>query len=913
MRDAWNGLRRVFRIVTRRTAARDVDSEIEFHLESRARDLVALGHGPSDARAVAEREFGDVIDTRSRLTAVVRRRHQRAQRADAWEALAQDVRFGARSLRRTPVFTLTVALVLALGVGANAAVFGLIDRVFLQTPAGVGTPELVRRFYYYRPSDAERPLAPANAIYDAARYPEYVAMRDAASGTAQLGTYLSPVSTDVQVGPATVSAMLSYADRGYFEVLQVQPSLGRFFAAHEDRAESAPPVAVISHSLWTQQFGGTRDVIGQHIVVGGQPYTIVGVAPPRFTGVDLDRADIWLPLGTIRTPSLFSRPWYQGSFGNFRVIARVASEHAERRATLILTAAYRASRTSPRRADTTSSVVTGPVVAALGPANRLQAESLSLRLSGVSFVLLLVACANAANMLLVRTSRRRRELAIRRALGGATIRLIRQLLIEGLLLSAIAGVATLFVALWATSALRQLLMPEIHWADASDHIRLFVFVAVTCLIAGPAAALPPTLRAVREDPAEALSSSASVQRRRRAWLRNGLLIGQAALSIVLLSGAGLFVGSLRNVSAIDLGFEARNLVTLTARYHDPARKTEVAPALEAVAAQLSMSPSVAQVATALVGPMQGAYAMPAYIPGRDSAVAIDGVQPFGTPASPGYFSTTGIKLVSGRLFDSTDRAGSPKVAVINSTMARTVWPNERAVGKCLQLVDRGAPCTSVIGVVEDTHVLGVIEKQRFMQVYLPLAQSAALELDRFGAWNRVLIVRTRDGAEQEIAAAARRATRRLLPDADVVKAAGISEVLDPELRPWRLGAMLFAILAALAASVAAVGVYGTAAFAASQRTHEMGIRIALGARRPDIIGLIVGDTFRVVVPGVLAGLALAIGLGRLLQSLLFGLSAHDPVVLTLAVVVMVGTAAVASFWPAWRASRVDPGRSLRAG
>jgi predicted permease len=908
----WIGLRRVLRIATRRRAELDVAAEIEFHLDSRTRDLIALGHDATDARAAAEREFGDVAETRSMLSAVVRRRQQRVRRADWWEALGQDMKFGARALRRSPLFTMMVVLVLALGLGANAAVFGLVDRIFLQPPAGVQTPSAVRRLYYYRPSDEIRALAPANSVYEVAMYPEYAAVREAASRDALFGTYVRPDSVEVHVGSATAPMMLSYANRGYFDVLGLRPALGRFFAPDEDRADAAPSVAVISDALWIRQFGAIRDVIGQRLAIGDRVYTIVGVTPPHFSGVDLDRAEVWIPLGAIRTPPFFSRPWYQGGLGVFRVIARVSSDDAARHITAVATSAYRRARSSFGIVDTTSRVLTGPVVAALGPADRRQAESISLRLSGVSFALLLIACANAANMLLVRATRRRRELAIRRALGISSRRLMWQLTLEGLLLSTIAGIVAACVAVWGSSALRMLLMPDIRWADARGDARLLMFVAIASVVTGPAAAFAPALRASRGDLSEALKTNSPAGRRRPAWMRSGLLVGQAALSIVLLIGAGLFVGSLRNVSAIDLGFDARGLVTVTARFRDPARKAEVAPALDAVAAQLAALPSVQQVATALVGPMHGAYVMDLYIPGRDSVPAIDGTRPFGIPASPNYFRTTGTRLLRGRLFDSTNRGSTPNVVVINATMARTVWAGDSAIGKCVKILDRSAPCATVVGIVEDTHVLDIIEKQRFMQVYVPLAQSAALEADRFGAWNRVLIVRTRDRAEQDVIAIARHATLRLLPNVDVIRVDDMRQVLDPALRPWRLDAILFGLLAALAAGVAAVGVYGVVAFSASQRTHELGVRIAVGAQRSDIVGLIVGDALRVVTLGILAGLALAIVLGRLVESLLYGLSPRNPVVLAGACAVIAAMGAFAAFWPALRASRLDPAYSLRA-
>ena len=835
-----------------------------------------------------------------------------ARLGDWFDRARQDLSYAWRGLRRSPIFTLTVVVVLALGVGANGAVVAVLDRVFLQNPGGVHAPSELRRLYFYRPDEVARALAPTNAVYEVAMYPEYLAMRDATSGDAQLATYLRPDSVDVRVASGNAPMMVSHASRSYFDVLQVRPTLGRFFDASEDRVDVASQVAVISNALWRRRFGEDPHVIGSRLVISDRVYTVIGVAAQQFSGIDLDRAEVWLPLGAIRTPPFFARPWYQGGFGAFRVVARVSSDEAARHLVAITTVAYRRARASFGIHDTTSGVRVGPVIAALGPADRLQAESISLRLSGVSFVLFLIACANAANMLLVRATRRRREFAIRRALGMSPARLTWQLIVEGLVLSTVAGVVAAFIAVWGSTMLRDLLMPQIHWADASSRERVFAFTAVASMIAGPLAALASALRACAGDSSDALKAGSHVMRRDRAWVRTALLIGQAALSVVLLVGAGLFVRSLRNVRAIDLGFDAEGLVTATALFRAPARKAEVAPALEGVASQMAALPDVQRVAMASVAPMHGAYSMSLFVPGRDSLPRVDGTSPFIIPASPEYFATLGVRLLAGRFFDSTDRASAPRVGVVGAAMARVIWPGESALGKCIKTGRRSAPCTTIVGVVEDTHVLGVIEKQRFMQLYLPLAQSADLEADRFGAWNRVLILRTHPQAEPQIVALARRGILQRLPDVDVLRVDEMSQVLDPEMRPWRLGATLFTLMGVLAALVAAVGVYGVIAFAAGQRTHEIGVRIAIGARRSDIVRLVMNEGVRILAFGIFAGLALAIVGGRLVQSLLYGVSTRDPLVLVTACAVIGVVGLLASLLPALRASRVDPTHSLRA-
>lgn len=826
--------------------------------------------------------------------------------------IRQDLSYAWRGLRRSPAFTLAVVAVLALGLGANAALFALLDRVFLEAPSGVGAPHEVRRLYYFRPNEARRAVAPTSLVYAPASYPEYAAIRDAASGNVAIAAYMRPDSVEAHVDAATVPMMVSYVTRSYFDVLHVRPALGRVFAADEDHIEVASSVAVISDALWHRQFSGDRSVLGRQVAIGDRRFTIVGIAPPDFSGIDLDRADIWLPLGAFPTPSVFSRPWYFGGMSVLCVIARFPSDDMAQRVTSIATLAYRRARGANGSVDTTSRVLTGRIVAALGPGDRGLAESISLRLSGVSLVLLLIACANAANMLLVRATRRRRELAIRRALGISATRLAWQLMIEGLLLSMIAGIVGAFVGVWGGSLLRALLMPEIRWAGAGDHARLIAFTMGACLIAGPLAALAPAVRSSRADLSDALKAGGHAVQRDRAWVRTSLLVGQAALSVLLLVGAGLFLRSLRNVRAIDLGFDPRGLITVSARFHAPARKAELAPALEQIAARISTLPSVERVAMASIAPLHGAYTEELYLPGRDSVPSIDGVAPTVIPASPEYFSTVGVRLISGRIFDSTDRASAPRVAVVSTNMARTVWPGESPLGKCIKTFKRSAPCTTVVGVVEDAHSLGLIEKHALMQLYLPLAQNLAIEANPFEAFSRVLLVRARSDADGALMTFIRRAVRQRLPDVDVLRIDDMSQVVEPEMRPWRLGATLFALMGILAAVVAAVGVYGVIAFAVSQRTHEMGVRLALGARWTDIVGLIVGEGSRVVVFGILIGVGLALALGRLLESSLYGVSAYDPLVLAGACALLGLVGIVASLLPALRASQIDPASSLRA-
>ena len=829
------------------------------------------------------------------------------------DALRQDLAYAWRGLQRSPAFTAGVALTMALGLGANAAVFTLIDRIFLRPPIGIADATAIRRFYYHVPDLSGLRVMNPSLVFEYASYGEFTTMRDAVGGGAEVVAYIQPRPADVQARTSSALAMVSYVDHDYFSSLGVRAGSGRLFTADDNRIDGGTgvTVAVVSDAFWKRAFGDNPRLGDERVKIGGRVFSIIGVTPPGFTGIDLDAVDAWLPLMAFQDPIVSNIPWYKRGFNGISVFARVRTAKAERSLAGLATVGYRRASMVAGRLDSTARVLTGPIATALGPSNRSAELQISSRLGGVAAILLLIASANVATLLLVRAARRRRETAVRRALGMTTARLCSQLLTESLLLSFLGAMAALLAAGWIGALLRNLLFPDVHWADDASGLRLTAFMVLSASLAGILAGLAPAWQSARLDITSGLVDASRARGPRRAWAISGLIVGQGALSLVLLVGAGLFVESLRNVRVIDLGFDPHHLVTVDPRIrgpNDPLHRVQ--PAIEAVAGELSALPGVESIAIASVAPLQGWGGIPIFVPGRDSQFRGD-MGPIVTHVSSSYVKTTKLLLVAGRDFSPRDGVESPNAVIVDETMARTAWPAESPLGKCIRLLERTAPCRTVVGVVRDAHAQSVTEDQHLMQVYSLLGQAP---FDTVSAGSgRTLLVRVRPGAEGAVVRAARRSAGRLLPGATGLRVWTMDDdVMAPMLRPWRLGATLFSILGALAMVVATIGVFSVVSYSVSQRTHEMGIRAALGARLADIVGLVMAGGARMAIAGVGTGILLALALGRLVAAMLYGVSPRDVGVLATAAVLNVLASLVAALAPALRAARVDPARALRA-
>jgi predicted permease len=866
--------------------AREVEREIRFHLDREAMQARSGGAEPVEADYAARRRFGNVTNVREEV--------RRMSGVELLDRIKQNLSYAWRGLSQSSGFTAAVVLTLALGLGVNAAMFTFLDRVFVKPPAGVANPGEVRRLY----AGLVRDDQPNSRMYVPRLWISQLKEIARADSTTVLGlAQYSMETVNVAVGASSFPAQQGLANTSYFHVLGVRPQLGRFFDSSEDRVETAVPVAVITHAMWKNRFNGDEGVIGTTFKVNHRPFKVVGVTPPGFAGIELNRSDFWIPISHGGSGFVNKIPWYETYQGDYSVIARLPTAESERR---FLEIASRGAAVAKIAfwGDSTADVVAGPIQFSLGPAERASEVSIALRLGGVALIVLLITVANVSNLLLVRATRREREIAIRRALGVTRGRLLGQLLTESVLLAAIGGAVAIMLAVWVGAALRSLLLPDVSWPTGVLDLRVASFAFATALATGIIIGLVPGVHVWRPNVLASLRNGGRSGVYRKSRLRTGLLVAQAALSVVLLAGSGLFVSSLRNVVGVDVGFDLERTTQVRIRADSGFLGPAVAENMPALIERLSAIPGVESVAGASALPMYGSsYPRDVALPGHDSLPIVHGKRWAGVKyVSHGALRTLGIRLIAGRDFRAND---APSV-VVDEAVANAYWPGRSPLGQCL-VVTKEAGCLPVIGVAAETHARDIINDEAEGAFYTNLDPK---ELD-------FLILRATPEVRKRIAPVVAAEVKRLIPRAATVELRSMDDLFESELRPWRLGATLFTAMGVLALVVSAIGVYSVIAYATSQRASEMGVRIALGARVTDIAKLVISDGFRTVVLGVLVGIALAVAAGKLVASLLYGISPRDPVILAGAGVLLAVIGVIACVVPAVRASRVDPVSSLR--
>ena len=887
--------RRYLRLI-RAPVARDVDDELRFHFQSRVEELTALGLSHEEARRRAEAEFGDVDQVRSDLMSIDHRVAARRYRQEYFSETFADVRYALRSLRRSPGLAAGVILLLALGIGANAAMFTFLDAVFLRMPAGVVDPGGVRRLWTYRRfSDGPQ-------FWSGFSYAQYDVLRTSLGHDARTAIYTQSWKEKIGLGENSGEAELVKAEVSFFSLAGARAEIGRLYDSTEDRLDVPQRVAVVSHAYWQRALNGDRSAIGKPIVIAGSKYTVIGVVREPFVGVDLDAADIWIPLAFQAEGRRETGPWWKSpNINGFQILLRPApttnDTQLEQRITAVL-----------RRpdfgwySDTLTVARFGSIVRAAGPGKQEQEVQIGIRLAGVALIVLLIACANVVNLLLGRGVQRKREIAVRLALGISRSRLVRLLFAETALLALAACAAALLVAYLAGNLLRRLLLPEIHWATSPLDGRVVMFALGVAVVAAIVAGLIPALQSARADVNDVLKSRASGGGREGSRVRSTLLVSQAALSALLLCGAGLFVRSLSNVRHLDLGFDAQRIITATVSYDDHTRSSDSTfPArLGELASRISTIPGVTHVALASARPMYSISWL-TFFTENDSSRR--GFSPTWTAVSSGYFDASGVRLLRGEDFP---KSGGPHAVVVNEAMAKLAWPGRPAIGECMRFGRRTEPCYRVIGVVKNSRERSVIEDASPMY-YLPLND---LPPAAKGWTANYVMLSTDPRSAASVVGSVRGLIRQAFPGG-IPSIVRLSDYLEPEYRPWRLGATLFSVFGLLALVVAVIGIYSTTSYGVQQRVQEFAVRIALGARLADVVQLVVAEGTRVVAIGVLLGIGLAIVGGKLVASLLYGINPSDPATaLGVAVILLVAGIAAAMF-PAWRAASVDPAATLK--
>jgi putative ABC transport system permease protein len=805
----------------------------------------------------------------------------------------QDLRYGIRILRRNPGFTFVAALTLALGIGANSAIFSVVNAVLLRS-LPYHDPERLVMLSYNR----------SRLPNDFALAAEFLEWRDQAKSFEQIAAYRFDTADLTGSGePERLNAVFASAD--LFATLGVAPARGRFFTPAEDTLGGAQAV-ILSDGLWRRRFGADPQVIGRTLTIGGQSRTVIGIMPPGFRLTD--EADLWLPLALNVAEDLNRKRAVR-----VRVIARlkpgVSPEAARADLSVILERQRQAFPSFYQRYGDMQVRIIGLSESLVG-----NVRLALLALFGAVLFVLLIACANVANLLLARSAARQKEMAIRAAVGAARWRLVRQSLTESLLLSLAGGLAGLLAAKWGVKLIVAFSPDWIARIDESRvDGRVFGFTCVVALLTSLLAGLLPALQASKTDVNETLKAQSSRSSRGGRWTMPALMITELALSLVLLAGAGLMIKSFLRLLAVTKGFNPEGVLTLTlspspAKY--PPRSPQRFGYYQESITRVQALPGVQSAGLASLTPLEGGYSR--------ALLQIEGRSPFEQGQepmvdinliSPEYFQTMGIEMRAGRPFAAQDGAEAPKVVIINETIARRFFPNENPIGHRLMM---GQIPRTIVGVAADTRHLS-LDQEVHLETYQPYTQDPD--------WDRSLVLAARVASGQNnpagrtsLANAIRNQMRALEPNEPVNRVDPLEERLSNSraVAGRRFQMLLFGVFAGLAIVIAAVGIYGVVSYAVSQRTQEIGIRMALGAQASDVLRIVIWRGMSLTLIGLALGVAAALALTRVMKNLLFNVSATDPATFALIALIFVGVAFIASYIPARRATKVDPLVALRS-
>lgn len=871
--------------------------ELEGHLQMHTEDNVRKGMSATEARRDALMKLGGIEQTKELY-------HDR-QTLPFLEVFMQDLRYGLRMLRKNPGFTAVAVLSLALGIGANTTIFTVVNAILLNALPVRDLPRLVQMDTV----DSKTLVTQARFEKLGMSFPNFQDYRRDNRVFTDLAAFM-PVTVTWSGGAEPRELQGELVSANYFDVLGVLPVRGRFFMPDEDTKPNGNDVVVLSYALWANKLGSDSGIIGTPLIFDARPYTVIGIAPRGFRGTVtfFSSEHVWIPT-SMKDQVLGGKA--KDYFNERRFLS--VSTFGRLKPGLEMSAAEASLRTMATHLETEfgkdnmgRSVALSPLAdAAVGVNDHKRIALAGAMMMGVVGLVLLIACVNLANLLLAQGARRQKEISLRAALGAHRSRIVRQMLTESMLLSLAGGVAGLAFAYAGRSILWSQRPPFIEQSgiDLSLDSHVLFFTLGVAILTGFIFGLVPAVKASRPDLMETLKSGGrgGTMGWRRDPLRSLLVIGEMALALITLVGAGLFLHSMQNAQKTDLGFESKNLLTMTfdlgALHYEEGRGEQF---YRAAIEKVKNSPGVASVSIASNPPIGGGFLRTVFPEGQDETSGYRGTLTLVDDITPNYFDTLRIPVSRGRTFTDGDRMETAPVVIISEAMAKQHWPNEDAVGKRFHFIG-DTTLREIVGVVANSVVNEVGEDPQPI-VFLPMTQDYVPAA--------TLQVRT-TGNPENVEGTTRAALQSLDPNLAITNVFTIEQILSQALWAPRMGGLLLALFGALALVLSAVGVYGVLSYSVNQQTREIGLRMALGAQRSDVMRLILGQGLRLTVIGLGLGVLLALGLMRVLVSLLFDVRAYDPSTYTAVTLLLTGVALLACYIPARRAMRVDPMVALR--
>ncbi len=813
------------------------------------------------------------------------------------DVLRADVRQTLRDVRRSPGITVSIVATMALGVGVNAAMFTVLDRIMFRQPAGVVHPAEVYRLY--KVSRGWRgAIEPSNAF----SAPDVDGLRDATRGVASVAGFFTTTVRLIGLDVDTVSLQATRVTYDYFSLLGITPQLGRFFDADEMRYGDPRYVTVLSDAVWRRRFRADPSIIGRTVRVDAYrdttSYTIIGIAPARFEGVNIDPDDMWVPYTARGGAGEGPNAWWtkRGSWIVSLLIRIPGSTDARTVEARLTTALRRVNADAGEWFDRNSRVIASSLVEARGPyftGGSVRELTLATRLASMSLVVLVLAIANTASLMLMRSLSRQRDIAVRIALGASGARLVVRLLVEGALVTIIAASSATLLTYCTGGVLRSLLFSRVRWPDhLIDHRIVFLVIAMTALgtLVGSVA---PLLLVTRRGAMAALNTGVLVSSNPGSRLRTTFLGTQTAICVALLSAAGLFVQSLHRAMSTDLGYDPDKLLMAEASGYGNAPPTV---AFSEVATWLATSPGVQMVSQSTIG--GGGIVAPLKLPGRDT-IPFDQAPRFSFVDAT-WSRAMGLRIYAGRSFSEEDVATRAPVAMINRTMAERYWPGQSAMGQCIGVMQE--PCQRVVGVFSDIRYdLSAVSEPYYV---LPVGML------RGKAQPALLVRYYRNVTDRDVASVRMAAIAAIGSTHASLQFTRVAARMERQLRPWRIAAGLLSLFAIVGLASAAAGIFGLVSYDVGRRTREIGVRTALGATPLRVMHDVLVPSLRVIAAGIVIGIAVALVSGRLMESLLFETSASDPGVLATTALTLGVVAGIAGWIPAIRATRVNPVTAL---